>query len=139
MRGRGKLSAIAYVESPETTSEEFPFILVTGRVLEHYNVGTMTRRTPNRELVPEDVLEVNPNDALRERISEGEIVEIESQWGLTSMRVRLSQRVAPRTLFAAFHYPETHTNRLTGSCVDPDSKCPNYKVTAVRLRRKLAG
>jgi formate dehydrogenase alpha subunit len=139
MRGRGKLSAITYAESPERTSEEFPFILVTGRVLEHYNVGTMTRRTPNRELVPEDVLEVNPNDALREGISEGEIVEIESQWGLTAMRVRLSLRVAPRTLFAAFHYPETHTNRLTGSCVDPDSKCPNYKVTAVRLRRKLVG
>jgi len=139
MRGRGKLSAIAYVESPEAASEEFPFILVTGRVLEHYNVGTMTRRTPNRELVPEDILEVNPDDALREGISDGEFIELESHWGLTAMRVRLSQRMAPRTLFAAFHYPETHTNRLTGSCVDPDSKCPNYKVTAVRLRRVSVG
>jgi formate dehydrogenase alpha subunit len=134
IRGKGRLSAIPYVESPEEVSVEFPFILVTGRVLEHYNVGTMTRRTPNRELVPEDVLEVNPDDARREGISDGEIVELESHWGITSMRVQLSQRVAPRTLFAAFHYPETHTNRLTGSCVDPDSKCPNYKVTAVRLR-----
>ncbi len=136
MRGKGRLSAIEYVPSPEQESESYPFILVTGRVLEHYNVGTMTRRTPNRELVPEDVLEVNPDDARREGISDGEVVELESHWGSTSMRVQLSERVSPRTLFAAFHYPETHTNRLTGSCVDPDSKCPNYKVTAVRLKTR---
>ena len=138
IRGKGKLSAIRYVPSPEQESEAFPFILITGRVLEHYNVGTMTRRTPNRELVPEDVLEVNPGDARQEGIADGETVELESHWGRTSMRVRLSERVAPRTLFLAFHYPETHTNRLTGACVDPDSKCPNYKVTAVRLRQSRA-
>jgi formate dehydrogenase alpha subunit len=134
MRGKGKLSAIAYVESPEQTSEEFPFILVTGRVLEHYNVGTMTRRTPNLALVPEDILEVHPEDARREDIADGEFVELESQWGRTTLRARLSDRVTPRTVFAAFHFPETHTNRVTGSCLDPDSKCPNYKVTAVHLR-----
>ena len=134
MRGKGRLSAIEYVPSPEQESESFPFLLVTGRVLEHYNVGTMTRRTPQRELVPEDILELNPEDARREGISDGEVVELESHWGRTAMRVRLSQRVAPRTLFLPFHFPETHTNRLTGPTVDPDSKCPNYKVTAVRLR-----
>jgi len=138
IRGKGKLSAIEYAPSPEQASEAFPFILITGRVLEHYNVGTMTRRTPNRELVPEDILEVNPEDALREGLADGQAVEVESQWGRTSMHVRLSERVAPRTLFLAFHYPETHTNRLTGSCVDPDSKCPNYKVTAVRLRQEAS-
>jgi predicted molibdopterin-dependent oxidoreductase YjgC len=134
MRGKGRLSAIEYVPSPEQESESFPFLLVTGRVLEHYNVGTMTRRTPQRELVPEDILELNPEDARREGISDGEVVELESHWGRTAMRVRLSERVAPRTLFLPFHFPETHTNRLTGPTVDPDSKCPNYKVTAVRLR-----
>ncbi len=139
MRGKGKLSTIPYRESPEVATGEFPYILVTGRVLEHYNVGTMTRRTPNCELVPEDGLEVNPEDARREGIAEGEMVEVRSRWGMASMRVKLSECVAAHTVFAAFHFPESHTNRVIGPCVDPDSKCPNYKVTAVRLRRAARG
>jgi len=50
------------------------------------------------------------------------------------VRVTLSQRVTPGTLFLAFHYPETHTNRLTSAYTDPESKCPEYKITAVRLQ-----
>jgi len=134
LRGKGRLVAIPYRPSPEHGVEGFPYTLVTGRVLEHYNVGTMTRRTPNRRLVPADVLEIHPEDALREGIDEGAEVIVESRWGCVRTAARRSRRVAPGTLFLSFHFPESHTNRLTGPHVDPDSKCPQYKATAVRLQ-----
>jgi predicted molibdopterin-dependent oxidoreductase YjgC len=134
MRGKGRLVAIDYLPSPEQRSANFPYLLVTGRVLDHYNVGSMTRRTPQRDLVAEDFLEMHPADAAQEKIGEGAIVHLESQWGSLEVKVRLSGRLAPRTLFLAFHFPETHTNRVIGPHVDPESKCPQYKATAVRLR-----
>ena len=107
--------------------------MITGRLLEHYNVGTMTRSTLNQELVPEDVLEIHPADAHRENIADGEQVNLESRWGNTTVKAKHSRRIAPSTLFLSFHYPETHTNRVTGPHLDPKSKCPQYKAVAVRL------
>jgi formate dehydrogenase major subunit len=103
-------------------------------VLQHYNVGTMTRRTPNTQLVSSDVLEIHPEDALREGIVEGANIAVESRWGCIRTTAHLSRRIAPGTLFLSFHFPESHTNRLTGPHVDPDSNCPQYKATAVRLQ-----
>ncbi len=113
----------------------FPYRLVTGRVLEHYNVGTMTRRTPNRRLVPRDVLEINPLDAEREGVGDGLPVRLESRWGAVTVAAAPSDRVPPGVLFLSFHHPETHANRLVGPHADPVSGCPQYKLTAVRLRR----
>ncbi len=133
VRGKGRLVAIDYAASPEQCSEDFPFVLVTGRVLDHYNVGSMTRRTAQRELVGEDLLEIHPDDAAAKGLAAGDFVELESRRSRVRVRVSLSRRVTPGTLFLAFHYPETHTNRLTSAYTDPESKCPEYKITAVRL------
>ena len=135
LRGRGKLVTVDHAPSPEHDVDGYPYLLVTGRVLDHYNVGTMTRRTPQRELVEEDVLEIHPADARSEGVDDGERVEVESRWGRTAVTARHARRVAPGTLFLSFHFPETHANRLTGPHMDPDAKCPQYKATAVRLSR----
>ncbi len=135
LRGRGKLVTIDHVPSPEHGVEGFPYLLITGRVLDHYNVGTMTRRTPSRELVGADVLELHPEDASREGLSDGAPVEVESRWGRTTVPLRRSRRIAPGTAFLTFHFPESHANRLIGPHLDPQSRCPDYKVTAIRLRR----
>ncbi len=134
LRGKGRLAAIPYRPSPEAAIEGYPYTLVTGRVLQHYNVGTMTRRTPNRQLVSADVLEIHPYDAAREGLEDGSEIIVESRWGSVRLTARRSTRVAPGTLFLSFHFPETHANRLIGPHLDPDSKCPDYKETAVRLR-----
>lgn len=134
IRGKGQLVAIDYAPSPEHGVAGFPFLLITGRLLEHYNVGTMTRRTPNQELVTEDVLEIHPADASREHIADGERVNLESRWGNTIVKAKYSRRIAPCTLFLSFHYPQTHTNRVTGPHLDTQSKCPQYKAVAVRLQ-----
>jgi formate dehydrogenase major subunit len=133
LRGRGKLVAIDYEPSPEHGVAGYPYLLVTGRLLEHYNVGTMTRRTPLSRLVAEDVLEIHPEDGVRDGVGDGSRIRIESRWGSIEVTARHAPRVAPGTLFLTFHYPETHANRLTGPVLDPQSKCPQYKATAVRV------
>lgn len=132
--GRGRLMAIDYVPSPEQTDGEHPYLLITGRKLEHFNVGTMTRRTRNQELVDFDCVEIHPDDANREGILDGGMAELVSRWGKVCARVRFSDGLAPGTVFLTFHQPQTHTNRLTSPYVDPHSHCPEYKRTAVRIR-----
>ena len=132
-RRPAELALLDFAPSPEHDVAGFPYRLVTGRVLEHYNVGTMTRRTPNRRLVPGDALEMNPDDAEREGVGDGEPVRLESRWGTAVARAERSDRVPAGLLFLSFHYPETHANRLVGPHVDPVSGCPQYKLTAVRV------
>ncbi|MCX6130281.1 MAG: formate dehydrogenase subunit alpha [Proteobacteria bacterium] len=133
MSGKGKLASIEYQVSPEHGIQGYPFLLITGRLLEHYNVGTMTRRTPNFNLITEDVLDIHPNDAADYKIIDGDRVKLQSRWGEISVNVRLSSRLSRGTLFLSFHFPETHANRLTGPHLDPLSKCPQYKAVAVKI------
>jgi predicted molibdopterin-dependent oxidoreductase YjgC len=133
LRGRGCLMAIDYEPSAEHGVAAYPYLLVTGRVLHQYNVGTMTRRTAQQHLAPEDLLEIHPEDARREGLADGARVLLESRHGHTRVRLRASGRIAPGTLFLSFHQPETHANRVTGPQRDPRSNCPQYKATAVRI------
>lgn len=133
VRGRGRLAAIEYAPSPEEPDAEYPFLLITGRRLEHFNVGTMTRRAPDSGPVRGDYLEIHPDDAARAGVVDGARVALQSRWGATQAVAQLTSRVSPGTLFLTFHFPETHANRLTSPYVDPQSGCPEYKRTAVRI------
>ncbi len=139
MRGKGRLTVARFKPGPEVASDEFPFILITGRVLEHYNVGTMTRRTDNQRLAPVDVLEIHPSDATRLGLKPGEPASLRSHWGSTRAAWRDSQRVTPGTLFLSFHDPATRTNCLVGPHFDPLSHCPDYKSVAVSVAPDGAG
>jgi formate dehydrogenase major subunit len=103
-------------------------------VLEHYNAGTMTRRTPNRTLAPADVLEIHPRDAAARGIANGARVAVVSDRGEARATARVTGRVAPGVLFLSFHFPETATNAVTGEVRDRKTGCPEYKVTAVEVR-----
>ena len=133
LRGKGTLTTIDYTPSSEHHISGYPYLMITGRVLHHYNVGTMTRRSGQSSLTSRDFLEINPEDAKRENIKDGDIITVKSRWGQIAVTVKHSKRTAPNTLFLSFHFPETHTNQLTGPAVDPMSKCPQYKATAVTL------
>ncbi len=133
IRGRGRFMCLPYLPSPEAPSGEFPLTLITGRVLQQYNVGTMTARTPNRELSPADVLEVSAPDAADAGLEDGQYAHVRSKWGQIRVRARVTERIRPGTAFLSFHYAESHTNRVTGPHVDPKSKCPEYKITAVSV------
>jgi formate dehydrogenase alpha subunit len=133
LRGKGQLALVDFAETPEAPGGDHPYLLITGRVLQHYNVGTMTRRTPSQQLAAVDALEIHPDDAAREGLADGDRVVLESRWGKTEVQVAVSRRMTRGSLFLSFHHPETHANRVTSPHRDPRSNCPEYKVTAVRL------
>jgi formate dehydrogenase alpha subunit len=137
--GRAQLAARPYLPPGEEPDADYPFVLVTGRRLEHYNAGTMTRRTANLALVPDERLDVHPDDAARLGLPDGAVVEVASRRGAITVPLRRSARVAPGQLFLAFHFPETPANLLTSEHTDEVTGCPEYKVTAVALRPAPAG
>jgi predicted molibdopterin-dependent oxidoreductase YjgC len=133
LRGKGQLARVDFAETPEAPGGGYPYLLITGRVLQHYNVGSMTRRTPSQQLAAADRLEIHPDDAAREGLVEGSRVVLASRWGETRVGVAISPRTPRGSLFLSFHHPETHANRVIGPHRDPSSNCPEYKVTAVRI------
>lgn len=134
MRGRGRFFALEHVQSIERRNPALPYLLITGRVLHQYNVGSMTRRTPNIELTGSDCLVMHPADAAREGLRDGDATRVSSRHGSIVVAVRTSEEVRPGTLFLTFHFPQTHANALTSGLVDPQSKCPEYKLTAVSVK-----
>ncbi len=131
-RGLGKFHSWHFEESPEMeeNAEKYPFILTTGRILEHYNSGTMTRRTPNSVLVQEDMLYVHPGDAKLKGVATGDYVMVSSARGKINMKVSVSDIVKPGVLYTTFHFPETGLNYITGSVSDQYTMTPEYKVVA---------
>jgi formate dehydrogenase major subunit len=135
-RGLGKFFSFQYKPSPELDNlDSFPFILTTGRILEHYNCGSMTRRTPNAELVNEDLLMINPEDAEKKGILNGDAVEVSSPRGKTTLRARVTGDVNPGVLHTTFHFPQVAINHLTGCVGDLDTMTPEFKVIAVNVKR----
>jgi formate dehydrogenase major subunit len=132
--GRARLAALPYKPPGSEADEQFPLVLVTGRRLEHYNAGTMTRRTHNLELMPSDWLELNPDDAARLWVNDGDLVSVRSAYGRIELPARLTERIEPGHVFTAFHFPEIRTNLLIGSSADVNTSCPEYKVVAVDVR-----
>ena len=103
------------------------------RQLQHYNAGTMTRRTGNLELMSSDWLEVHPDDAAALGLSEGETVTLRSRRGQIKLPVQITGRIEPGHVFTAFHFPEVRTNLLIGPSADVNTSCPEYKVVAVAI------
>ena len=131
--GRAHLAARPYLPPGEQCDAEFPFLLITGRRGEHYNSGSMTRRTDNLHLLAEETVDVEPGDASALGFSEGDYVRLDSRHGAAVLRVRITDEVAPGQVFAGFHFPGATVNSLTSSLADEVTGCPEYKVTAVRL------
>jgi formate dehydrogenase major subunit len=139
--GKGRLHFIDFAASRELTihGEHYPLILTTNRGLAHYNSGSMTRRTPDVELVGEDVLLIHPADAHDRQIADGDRVRLRSAHGETHIRARLSDQVAPGVTSATFHFPEILVNRVTSDVLDAEADCPEYKVVAVEVEKAAAG
>jgi predicted molibdopterin-dependent oxidoreductase YjgC len=126
---------VDYLPPGEEPSADYPFVLVTGRILEHYCSGAQTRRTRLMELVDHGTLEIHPDDARRLAVRSGQPVKVISGRSEIVMPVEISTRVLPGQLFADFHFPETNLNTLLSSSADEASKCPEYKVSTVRLEK----
>ncbi len=133
VRGKGKFMVTDYVPTDEKTGPRYPLLLTTGRVLSQYNVGAQTRRTGNNVWHQEDLLEIHPLDAENRGLKDGDWARLASRTGETTLRVTVTDRVAPGVVYTTFHHPATQANVVTTEYSDWATNCPEYKVTAVQV------
>jgi predicted molibdopterin-dependent oxidoreductase YjgC len=136
-RGKGKFHAIDYIPPAESISKSYPLVLTTGRILEHWHTGTMSRRANVlNELRPTGMVEMHPGDAVRLKLSEGDLVAVTSKRGQVEMPVHITEKSPPGVIFMPFHWREAAANVLTNDALDPLAKIPEYKVSAVKAVRR---
>ncbi len=135
VRGRGRFMITEFIPTEERTGALFPLILTTGRILSQYNVGAQTRRTENSRWHEEDMLEIHPADAESRGIGDGDLVRLDSRSGDVALRARISERMQPGVVYTTFHHPKTGANVITTDFTDWATNCPEYKVTAVQVRK----
>ena len=133
--GLAHLAARNYLPPGEQCDAEFPFLLITGRRGEHYNSGSMTRRTGNLRLSADETVDIEPGDAAALGLNDGDPVRLGSRHGSAVLQARITDEVEPGQVFAGFHFPGASVNSLTSRVEDEVTGCPEYKLTAVRLSR----
>jgi assimilatory nitrate reductase catalytic subunit len=135
--GKARLFCIEWEPFPEQPKPEFPFILNTGRTVEHWHTRTKTGQVPLLERIsPNAWLEMNPQDAQRLKLKPHDRVNVVSARGrVRGIELRITEIIAPGQVFMPFHYAETNANCVTQSAFDPISREPNYKQCAVRVEK----
>ncbi len=135
--GKARLLPIEWEPFPEQPNEEYPFVLNTGRTVEHWHTRTKTAKVAIlQHLSPNAWLEMNPRDADALGLLPHAKVDIVSRRGRTSgVELRVTEMVAPGQVFMPFHFAETNVNEVTQSAFDPFSREPNYKQCAVRVEK----
>ena len=135
--GLARLIPTAWEPFPEQPSDAYPFVLNTGRTVEHWHTRTKTGNVPILErLSPNAWVEMNPRDARVLRLKPQDRVDVVSRRGrMRNVELRVTETVAPGQVFVPFHYAEANANEMTQSAFDPISREPNYKQSAVRVER----
>ena len=133
VRGLGHFVVTEFFPTDERVGPRYPLLLTTGRILSQYNVGAQTRRTANVVWHEEDRLEIHSHDAEQRGIRDGDSVRLASRSGETTLRARVTDRVAPGVVYTTFHHPMTQANVVTTDYSDWATNCPEYKVTAVQV------
>ena len=133
--GRATLVPTTFRPGPETRDADYPFVLTTGRVLEHWHTGAMTRHASMLDaLAPLPLVTLHPQDASALGIADGAAIELATRHGSVRAIADLNPEVQRGQVFMAFAYWEAAANRLTGDALDPVGKIPGFKVTAVQVR-----
>ena len=115
-------------------------ILTTGRMLEHWHTGAMTRRAGTLDaLEPEAVASLSPRDIERLQLEPGKLIRVSTRRGSITLRARLDREVADGTVFIPFCFTEAAANLLTNSELDPFGKIPEFKFCAARVEPEVAG
>ena len=134
--GRGLFAPAAYSHADEMPDAEYPYIFTTGRQLEHWHTGSMTRRASVLdELEPDPVISVHPDDLTKLGVEPGGVITLESRRGTVTAYARADRGTQRGTLFMPFVYNEAAANLLTNDAIDPFGKIPEFKFCAVKLRR----
>ncbi|MCR5421351.1 MAG: molybdopterin-dependent oxidoreductase, partial [Lachnospiraceae bacterium] len=135
-RGLGWFYPAQYAPSAELPDEEYPFILMTGRILYHYNTRAMTGKTPGlMEREGKSYIEINKEDAGRLGIVDGELIRASSRRGAILTTARVGDKVSPKETWMPFHFPDGNANILTNAALDKYARIPEYKVCAIKIEK----
>jgi formate dehydrogenase major subunit len=134
--GRGLFAPAAYTHADEMPDNAYPFIFTTGRQLEHWHTGSMTRRASVLdELEPDPVVSVHPDDLAVFGVEPGGTITLESRRGRLTAYARADRGMQRGTLFMPFAYNEAAANLLTNDAIDPFGKIPEFKFCAVKVAK----
>ncbi len=137
--GRAKFTPASVVPPDEVPDAEYPNILITGRQLEHWHTGSMTRRTTVLDAVePEANCSLHPRTLRDLGVEPGEYVRLTTRRGSLTVMARADRAVAEGQVFLPFAYVEAAANILTNSALDPFGKIPEFKFSAVRIEAAVA-
>lgn len=131
--GRGKFVPAEYIHADELPDQEYPFVFITGRQLEHWHTGSMTRNSTTLDAIePDPVVSVHPEDLKALGVEPGGIITLESRRGKITAYGRSEFEIQKGCLFMAFCYNEASANLLTNEALDPSAKIPEFKFCAVK-------
>ena len=134
--GRSKFVPCEFAEADELPDAEYPLVLNTGRLLEHWHTGTMTRRAQALDaLQPTPFVEVHPADLAALDVQDGEEVTVRSRRGAIRLPARSASSLQKGSVFIPFHFREAAANMLTNDALDPFGKIPEFKFCAVRIEK----
>ncbi|OPZ82652.1 MAG: putative formate dehydrogenase [bacterium ADurb.Bin429] len=133
--GKGHLTELSYRPPAEHADDDYPFILITGRSLYHFHLAMTTKVPGLMTIEPEETVRMNPEDAARLEIADGEYVQVTSRRGTLRVKAKVTGMMQPGMAFMTFHFYETPTNVLTISALDPYAKTPEFKVTAISIEK----
>jgi len=134
--GRGKIVPARVTSPDEIPDDEYPMVLSTGRVLEHWHTGSMTRRSEVLDSIePEAVAFMSPKDMRRLNVWPGDFIRLETRRGAIQVKIRSDRDVPENMVFMPFCYAEAAANLLTNPALDPFGKIPEFKFCAVRVER----
>ena len=134
-RGQGLFHPVEFLPPRELPDSDFPFILTTGRMLQHWHTGTLTRRSRVlHHLEPDAFIEIHPHDARDAGVAEGDLLDVRSRRGRITVPARITDRVFSGCVFLTFHFRESPANALTIAALDPVARIPEFKACAVSIR-----
>jgi len=132
--GLGQIEGVTHQPPKETPDDEYPLILTTARLEEHYNTGTMSRRSPRlNNQYPENFVDVHPNDAERYGIEDGEKVTVKSRRGEINVEAHVTEDIKEGVIWTTPHFAAASANRLTNDVLDERAKIPEYKAAAAEI------
>ena len=131
--GRGRFVPAEYIHADEMPDNEYPLIFITGRQLEHWHTGSMTRHSPTLDAIePDPVVTIHPEDLIALGVEAGGLITIESRRGKVTAYARADIGIQKGSLFMAFCYNEASANLITNDALDPSAKIPEFKFCAVK-------
>ncbi|WP_159585548.1 formate dehydrogenase subunit alpha [Chelativorans xinjiangense] len=132
--GRGRITPADLLPPAEVPDEQYPLVLTTGRLLEHWHTGAMTRRAGVLDaLEPYGIAAMNPREIARQGLTQGDVIEVQTRRGTVEAILRADREVADGMVFMPFCFNESPANELTNPMLDPYGKIPEFKYCAARV------